>query len=91
MDIRIKIENKVVEIGLWEGEKFLDKVAIAEEYRLSEDLLPAIDNLLKKNKLEARNIGKMVLESDLGDNFTTHRIAAAVANAFNWAIKLDKS
>ncbi|MFA7209576.1 MAG: hypothetical protein WC120_04810 [Parcubacteria group bacterium] len=87
MDIEIKIENKVAEISLWKEKKILDKIAIAEEYRLSEDLLPAIDKLLKKNKLEAQDIGKMVLKSDMGENFTTYRIAAAVANSFNWAIK----
>ena len=31
------------------------------------------------------NIEKMTLESDMGENFTTHRIAKAVVEAFNWA------
>lgn len=85
MNIEIRIENKIVEIILRDKKTILDKISIIEEHRLSEDLLPAIDNLLKKNKLAPKDIAEMSLQSDLGENFTTHRIAKAVANAFNWA------
>jgi tRNA A37 threonylcarbamoyladenosine modification protein TsaB len=90
MNIQIIIENKVVTVNLLEKKTLIDAVVISEEHRLSEDLLPTIENLLKKNKLETQNIAKMTLQSDMGDNFTTHRIASAVTNAFNWANKLDK-
>ena len=86
MNIQIKIENKVVTINLLDRKKILDKVIISEEHRLSEDLLPTIVELLKRNKLTTQDVKKMTLKSDMGDNFTTHRIAASVTNAFNWAI-----
>ena len=85
MNIQITIENKIVAVNLLDAKKVIDGVIITEEHRLSEDLLPTIDKLLKKNNLETSDIAKMTLESDMGDNFTTHRIAAAVTNAFNWA------
>jgi len=87
MDIEIKIENKVVEVSIMEKRTVLDKIIISEEHRLSEDLLPTIDKLLKKNKLAPKDITKMTLKSDIGENFTTYRIAKAVADAFNWANK----
>jgi hypothetical protein len=87
MNIQIKIENKLVEINLLNGKKTIDNITIAEEHRLSEDLLPTIDKLLKKNKLETKDIAEMTVKSDMDDNFTTPRIAKAVANAFNWANK----
>lgn len=87
MIIAIKIENKIVSIGLADSGKVLDEAVLSEERRLSEDLLPSIDDLLKKNDLEPKNIEKMTLESDMGENFTTYRIAKAVVDAFNWANK----
>lgn len=88
MIVEIKIENKVVAINLLDKDAIVDGVTITEEHRLSEDLLPTIDGLIKKNGLETENIEKMTLKSDMGENFTTHRIAKAVVDAFNWAIKM---
>lgn len=89
MNIEINIENKIVIVSLLdkkvEKRTVLDNIIISQEHRLSEDLLPTIDKLLKRNKLEAKDIAKMTLKSDIGENFTTYRIAKAVADAFNWA------
>ena len=87
MNIEIKIENKAVAISLLDKKAILDSIVMSEEYRLSEELLSTIDALLKKNKLEPKDITKMTLKSDIGENFTTYRIAKAVADAFNWANK----
>jgi len=88
MNIEIKIENKILEISLVDKKNLVDQIVIAEEHRLSEDLLPTIDKLLQKNKLTPQDIAKMTLQSDLGENFTTYRIAKAVVDAFNWANKM---
>ena len=89
MDIEIRIKNKAVSVCLLDSGNVFDSVAIEEEHRLSEDLLPAINNLLIKNGLDVINIGKMTLESDMGENFTTQRIALTVINAFNWGRTVD--
>ena len=88
MNIEIKIENKILEISLVDKKNLVDQIVIAEEHRLSEDLLPTIDKLLQKNKLTPQDIAKMTLQSDLGENFTTYHIAKAVVDAFNWANKM---
>jgi len=90
MNVEIKIENKTVEISLLNKRTVLDKIVMVEEHRLSEDLLPMIDELLKKNNLIVGDVDKMILKSDMEDNFTTQRIAKAVVQAFNWTKKLDK-
>jgi hypothetical protein len=66
-----------------------DGFFIAEEYRLSEDLLPAIDDLLVRNGVSAESVENMALKSDMGENFTTHRIALTVVKAFNWGKAVD--
>lgn len=76
-----------VELLLKNKKNVLDSYKFEEEYQLSEKLLPNIDKLLKKNKLKTSDIKKMTVKSDIGDNFTTYRIAKAVADAFNYANK----
>jgi hypothetical protein len=89
MDIEIKINNKVVEIFLCDGGIVVSSAIIAEEHRLSEDLLPEIDKLIISAGLSVRDIEKMVLQSDMGENFTTQRIALTVVQAFNWSRAVD--
>lgn len=86
MQIRIKIKNKIVEIILVRGSKIIDTTTFAEEYNLSEKLLPAIDKLLKKNKLTPKDIRKISTVSDTPGSFTTPRIAKAVEKAWNFGI-----
>lgn len=85
MVIKIKIKDRTVELVLQEGKRVLDTHKFPDEFRLSEELLPEIDKLIKRNKLEPKDIKKITVKSDLGENFTTCRIAKAVANAWNWA------
>ena len=65
--------------------QIIDSFDFPEERQLSEKLLPSIEKLLKKNKLATKNIEKIEVQSDLGDNFTTYRIARSVAEAWNFA------
>lgn len=90
MKILIKIENKSAELILTDKQKEVDKFVFPEERQLSERLLPEIDKLLKKNHVKPAQIEKMTVETDLGDNFTTTRIAKATANAWNWGKSVDK-
>lgn len=85
--IIIKIKNKITKLILKNGSKTLDDVVFAQEENISEKLLPHFDSLLKKNKLTLDDIEKMEVDTDLGDNFTSRRIAEATVNAFNWTKK----
>lgn len=87
MKLLIEIKNKKVDIQLCCGKKILNRSSFAENYNLSEKLLPEIDRLLKKNKLTPRDIKKVVVQTDTPESFTTSRIAQAVGKAWNWAVK----
>lgn len=87
MIIEIQIKDKQVEIFLKEKGNILDSFNFPEERQLSEKLLPSIDKMLRKNNLKPEDIKKMTVKSDLGDNFTTYRIAKTVADTWNWARK----
>jgi tRNA A37 threonylcarbamoyladenosine modification protein TsaB len=87
MKIIIKIENRTVELILQKNKTVLDTHKFQDEYHLSEELLPAIDKLIKKNKLKLEDIEKITVKSDLGENFTTYRIAKTVAESWNYAGK----
>lgn len=90
MIVEIKIKDRTVELILQKNRQVLDTHKFPDEFQLSEELLPEIDKLLKKNKLKPADIKKITVKSDLGENFTTCRIAKAVANAWN-ALTLDPS
>lgn len=85
MEILITIKEKKVKIALFEGEKEKDSLEIVEEHSLSQKLLPEIDELLKRNKLEAKDVKNVQVESDQDESFTTTRIARTVAETWNFA------
>ena len=84
MKLIIDIHNKIVKIILLKGEKEQDHLEFPEENNLSDKLLPIIDELLRKNKLSAKDVKKAELETDLTDGFTTYRIAKTITDSFNW-------
>ncbi len=82
-ELLIKIENRKIALILKEKRKVLDESSFLEEHNLTERLLPEIDGLLRKNKLMPKDITKAKVETDLGESYTTNRIAKAVAGALN--------
>ena len=90
MQIIIEIKNKITKLILKNGSQKLDEVVFLAEENISEKLLPNFDALLKKNKLILDDIEIVEVETDLGDTFTSRRIAEAMRNAFDWA-KKEKS
>ena len=87
MEIKIKIEKNLVSIFLKNKNAILDQTVFPEERNLSEKLLPSIDKLLKKNKMEPKDIESAALEADIDDSYTTFRIAKSVVDSFNWSLK----
>ena len=83
MEILIKITDGKTRLSLIEEGKEQDTLEILEERTLSEKLLPTIDELLKRNKLESRDVGNMRVETDKSDSFTTTRIAKTIAKTWN--------
>jgi tRNA A37 threonylcarbamoyladenosine modification protein TsaB len=87
MQIIIEIKNKITKLILIKDQKVLDEVVFGVEENISEKLLPHFDALLKKNKLTLEDIFSVEVETDLGDTFTSRRIAEAMKNAFGWTKK----
>ncbi len=87
MQIIIEIKNKVTKLILKEGGAILDEFTFPEDHNISERLLPLIDELLKRHDLTPKDIKNFSVETDLGDSYTSRRIAEIVANVFNWENK----
>jgi tRNA A37 threonylcarbamoyladenosine modification protein TsaB len=87
MNIVIEIKNKETRLILRDGQKAVDEVVFLAGENISEKLLPNFDLLLKKHKLTLEDINNVEVETDLGDTFTSRRIAEAMKNAFLWTKK----
>lgn len=87
MKIILEIKKGRIRVILKDKKNILDEMSFLEEKNLAEKLLPMIDKLLSKNKLQPGDIQDFQVLSDLGENFTTFRIAKTVAEAFKFAVK----
>lgn len=85
MLLAIKTINNEIQLVLKKEGKIVDRALFSDKHNLTEELLPAIERLIAKNKLDRADISKVRVDSDMPDSFTTARIAKIVANAINWA------
>lgn len=85
MRLLIKIDKARVFVILKERKKNLDEVNFPLDHDISMKLLPKIDEILKKNKIDAQDIEKAEFSADLSESYTTYRIAKVVVDTFNWA------
>jgi tRNA A37 threonylcarbamoyladenosine modification protein TsaB len=83
MKIRIKIKNQTAEVLLFAGRKIIDRELLADFGRLSEELLPAVDRLLKRHKITLRDIQKIDSAIDLPESYTATRIVKAVVKGLS--------
>jgi tRNA A37 threonylcarbamoyladenosine modification protein TsaB len=84
MQIIIEIKNKITKLILKNNSEKIDELIFEADENISEKLLPNFNELLKKNKLTTQDIDNIEVETDLGDSFTSRRIAEAMRNAFSW-------
>ncbi|MEI7426230.1 MAG: hypothetical protein WCK16_04915 [Candidatus Moraniibacteriota bacterium] len=84
MIVIIEIKNKITKLILKNNSEKIDELVFEADENISEKLLPNFDELLKKNKLTTQDIDNIEVETDLGDSFTSRRIAEAMRNAFLW-------
>lgn len=84
MNIDIIIKNKQISLVLAEKRKKLDEISFPEDRNLSQKLLPAIDKILSRNKLNIKDIKKARLVSDIKEPCTSYRLAKAVVNGISW-------
>jgi tRNA A37 threonylcarbamoyladenosine modification protein TsaB len=87
MNLVIKLWDQEVTISLVEKRKVQDVAVFGLDRDLSDKLLPEIDKLLKKNKLDVRDVAKVRFITNIKHSYTSVRIAQAVVKAINWAKK----
>lgn len=73
-------DKEKVTIGLMKGSKFLLKKEFLAPKSQAEKLLPAIEALLKKQKIKLKDLKKIVVNNQ-GGSFTSLRIGVVTANA----------
>lgn len=86
MKLIIEIESNIVKAILEEKNRIIGQESFELDNNLTEKLLPTIDKLLKKHKLEPRNLKKAELKCDAPNSYTTHRIAKVVADTINFSL-----
>ena len=80
-------DNEVIKLALAENKKVIDRMEFKARREQSEKLLPGIDKLLKKNKLNWRAV-KLIKVANRGGSFTSLRIGVATANALGYALRI---
>lgn len=79
-------DQKVIKVSLKENKKVLDTLTEKNEFG-SQVLLPLITKILKKNKLEFKDLKGIELDTGPG-SFTGLKVGAAVANALGFSLSI---
>lgn len=91
MIIKIEIKEKNIRISLVDKKTVLAETIFSDEHSLGMKIIPEVDKMLHKSQKKAREVKKVLVNSDQSDSFTTTRIAKAFANGWNWGNKyIDK-
>lgn len=90
MKLEINIVNRTVDVVLKKGGREINNLKFIERNNLSEKILANIDKLLRKNKLEPKDIKRVTVKTDEPTSYTTSRIVRSVAKAYNFAVKSEK-
>jgi|WetSurMetagenome_2_1015567.scaffolds.fasta_scaffold327831_2 tRNA A37 threonylcarbamoyladenosine modification protein TsaB len=83
MELEINLEKNKTILCLSKDKKIIDQIEWEEKNNLSRTLLKMIDEMLKKHKLDQKEVSLSV-KSAFPSGFTSNRIAQSIAKAFNW-------
>lgn len=81
------VSGEEIIVALYDKAKLIAEKKISAPRRQSEKLLPAIDKLLKSQKLKLTDLKKIRVEN-YGGSFTSLRIGVITANALAYALKI---
>lgn len=81
------IAKDEIRIALREGDRIMSEKIIAASRLQAEKLLPSIDRLLRNNKIQLKQLSKIVVANQ-GGSFTSLRIGVITANALAYALKI---
>jgi hypothetical protein len=85
--IELVVEKTETTANLWRNEEKIESVVLTDARALAEQLLPAIDNLLKCHGVEKSALQEFTVESTLPEGYSARRIAESVARVFESAMK----
>ena len=83
MNLIINLDGNDIKLTIKNGKKLVAESSWTGEYFLSEQLLPKIDALLKKNSILKQDITKIVPKISKTSGVTSSRIVQTVAKAWN--------
>ena len=87
MKLIISLDGNDIKLVIKNGKKIIAESSWSDEYSLSEQLLPRIDALLKKNGLSKLDIVKVIPKISKTSGVTSSRIVQTVAKTWNVAQK----
>lgn len=83
MNLTIELNGNQITLIIKKNNKVIDRHSWVGEYSLSEQLLPKIDELLKKNKIFKKDIKKIIPKISKISGVTSARIVQTVTKAWN--------
>lgn len=87
MNLIISLDGNDIKLILKDGRKVVGEYAWTDEYTLSEQLLPQIDALLRKNKVSKNAVKKVTAKVSKTSGVTSARIVRTVAAAWNLGVR----
>lgn len=85
MNLVIELDGNDIKLTIKSGRKVVGEFSWQGEYSLSEQLLPKIDELLRKNKVDKKEIKKVLTKISPTSGVTSSRIVQTVAKAWGTA------
>jgi hypothetical protein len=82
MNLLLSLDGNDITLILKRGRMIVDQLHWTDEYTLSEKLLPNIDLILKKNKLEKNDVKKIIAKITKTSGVTSARIVRTVVAAW---------
>lgn len=79
------VKREKIELGLFDGK--IHRCFYFETEKQSEDLLIAIDGILKENKLKLKDLKAILVNCGPG-SFTGVRVGVTAANTFGWSLNI---
>lgn len=83
-------KDSELDVFLIKENRILDKLVLKGDYRISENLLKLVTKLLKKNKVNFRQLKGILTVSGPGP-FTSIRISTAIVNTLSYTLQIPIS
>ena len=80
--------SQIIRLGVLSDSKLIDYTEFTNDNKLSEKLLPAIKDMLDKNKYRVNDLNRIYISVGPG-SFTGIRIGVTVAKVIAWSLNID--